>query len=41
MQWRVVVELSGAAGAVQVHEVHSGGSTRVLGGDAWVDARRG
>jgi hypothetical protein len=26
MQWRVVVELSCAAGAVQVHEVHAGGS---------------
>ena len=26
MQWRVVVELSGAAGAVQVYEVHAGGS---------------
>ena len=26
MQWRVVVELSGTAGAVQVHEVHVGGS---------------
>jgi hypothetical protein len=27
MKWRVVVELSGAAGAVQVHEVHAGGGT--------------
>ena len=27
MQWRVVVELSGAAGAIRVHEVHTGGST--------------
>ena len=27
MQWRVVVELSCAAGAVQVHEVYAGGST--------------
>jgi len=26
MQWRVVVELSGAVGVIQVHEVHSGGS---------------
>jgi hypothetical protein len=26
MQWRVVVELSGTAGAVQVHEVRVGGS---------------
>ncbi len=27
MQWRVVVELSGVAGAVRGHEVHTGGST--------------
>jgi hypothetical protein len=27
MQWRVVVELSGAVGVIQVHEVHAGGST--------------
>jgi hypothetical protein len=27
MQWRVVVELSGAAAAVQAHEAHTGGST--------------
>ena len=27
MQWRVVVELSGAVGVIQVHEVHTGGST--------------
>ena len=27
MQWRVVVELSCVAGAVQVHEVHAGGGT--------------
>ena len=27
MQWRVVVELSGEVGVIQVHEVHSGGST--------------
>ena len=27
MQWRVVVELSGAVDVIQVHEVHSGGST--------------
>ena len=26
MQWRVMVELSGAVGAKQVHEVHAGGS---------------
>jgi hypothetical protein len=26
MQWRVVVELSGTAGAVQVHDVHVGDS---------------
>jgi hypothetical protein len=26
MQWRVVVELSGTAGAVQVHVVHVGGN---------------
>jgi len=26
MQWRVVVELSGAVGVIQAHEVHSGGS---------------
>ncbi|MBV8592327.1 MAG: hypothetical protein JO212_20100 [Acetobacteraceae bacterium] len=27
MQWRVVVELSGAVGVIQAHEVHTGGST--------------
>jgi hypothetical protein len=27
MQWRVVVELSGAVGVIQMHEVHAGGST--------------
>ena len=26
MQWRVMVEVSGAVGAMQVHEVHAGGS---------------
>ena len=26
MQWRVVVEVSGAVSAKQVHEVHAGGS---------------
>ena len=26
MQWRVIVEVSGAVGAQQVHEVHAGGS---------------
>ena len=26
VQWRVMVEVSGAVGAKQVHEVHAGGS---------------
>jgi hypothetical protein len=29
MRWRVVVELSGTIGAVQMHEVHVGGSAMV------------
>ena len=40
MNWRVMIELVGAEGTVQLHEVSAGGSTTAecFGGNVGVDA---